>query len=160
MRLIKEYQTSLPRKDDPSFKPPCCPKVESKYLKLLTDPTIDFQPSDGIFHQGSNILGQFLIAGIVGGQDWDPSPNVSGLTLILEKNPRDNQFYQHLIGERNGLALIDNTLFALAPCFPGLFSIRRPFRFSHIPEGSPNFLNKFKEYSTMFTESKRIIPTF
>lgn len=159
MPEIEKYLQSLPRKNDPTFEPPCCPEVEKKYLSLFTDPNIKFDYNDGIFFHGSQRVGKIIQHIVVGGQEWEPVPDISGEKIIIIKNPDRNHFLFKLVGENNGLTLINDTLYALAPYYNGLFQIRRPIRPSHLPVGSLDLVEQFERYSRLYSSPNTILTT-
>lgn len=140
-----EYLASLPSKNHPSFRPPCCPLLERNYVKLFTEFSSSFNPSTKVFKKDIWPLGQFTQINLKGGEDWEDIGKLSGLHTALIKNPYG--IHTELIGEKNGLVIINNKLIAIAPVYPSMYAIRRPFRTSHLLPNSPDIQRLFQEFA-------------
>lgn len=151
---IKEYLAGFPSKNDPSFRPHCCPMLERMYAKLFSAGNISFIAETGLFILGNTIYANFRVLSLTGGQDWIPQPETSGSQLVLIKNPQDQDYLIPPVGERNGITLIDGTLFALSPFRTGVFDIRRPVRPTHIPEKLIDLKTQFLRFSQLYLDAQ------
>jgi hypothetical protein len=142
MSKVTEYLASRLRRDDITLAPPCCANLETKYLDIFTNPKIKFCPVSGDFKEGTFILARFRNWQIIGGVRWE-LPDETFNQLILEKNP----FHMAVdIGERNGLTIINNRLWAVALDLHGNYEIRRPVRQTHLPTNSSDILELFRKH--------------
>lgn len=149
---IESYIKSLPPKNHPSFAPPCCPRLESMYNNIFTNPEVTFNKNTGDFQFRNKKAAQFYRLSIIGGWDWNPSLEVPDPQLVLIKNPNYDELLLPVFGEKNGITIIRDHLVAVRSVIPAMLGISRPVRQSHLPSGSTELINQFQKYASQLVD--------